>query len=344
MIKPAKLQKGDKIATISLSWGGAGELPHRYEVGKKQIQEAFGVEVVETSHALKSADWIYKNPQARVDDLYEALEDSTIKAIFSNIGGEDSVRTLSLIDPKVIQAHPKIFIGFSDTTITHFCFFKAGVVSFYGTSVLTGFAENGGMHAYQVKDIQHNLFSAKPVGRVSPNIDGWTSAFLDWANPENQLIKRPLTPSTGWRFLQGKGVVEGALLGGCLEVMESLKDTKFWVQPAEWKGKIMFIETSEEKMLPHQFRWILRNYAASGILANIAGLIVARPYDNLYHQEYDEVLHTVIREEEGLDQLPVITGMDFGHTAPIFTLPYGVNAQIDCEEQTFSILESGVVD
>jgi len=343
MIKPTKLQRGDKVATISLSWGGAGELRHRYEVGKKQMQETFGLEVVETTHALKSADWIYKNPQARVDDLHEALEDQTIKAIFANIGGEDSVRTLSLVDLEIIKEYPKVFMGFSDTTITHFCFYKAGVVSFYGTSVLTGFAENGGMHTYQIKDIQCNLFSVEPVGQVLPNSKGWTSEFLDWGEPKNQRIKRKLIPATGWRFLQGKGVVKGTLLGGCLEVMESLKDTRFWVQPEEWKGKIMFIETSEEKMLPHQFRWILRNYAASGILANITGLIVARPYDNTYYQEYDDILRTIIREEEGLDQLPIITGMDFGHTAPIFTLPYGVNAQIDCEKETFSILESGVV-
>ncbi len=53
MIKPKKLKRGDKVATISLSWGGAGELPYRYEAGKKQLQETFDVEVVETKHACK---------------------------------------------------------------------------------------------------------------------------------------------------------------------------------------------------------------------------------------------------------------------------------------------------
>jgi len=47
MIKPTKLSQGDKVATISLSWGAAGEIPHRYEVGKKRLQEVFGLEVVE---------------------------------------------------------------------------------------------------------------------------------------------------------------------------------------------------------------------------------------------------------------------------------------------------------
>ena len=69
MIKPQKLKRGDKVATISLSWGGAGDFPHRYAISKKQIQETFGLEVVETRNALKPSDWIYRNPRARADDL-----------------------------------------------------------------------------------------------------------------------------------------------------------------------------------------------------------------------------------------------------------------------------------
>ena len=139
-IKPQVLKHGDKVATISLSWGGAGELPHRYAQGKKQLQEIFGLEVVQTANALKSADYIYKNPKARADDLMEAFSDPSITAIISNIGGEDSIRTLPFIDLNIIQANPKILLGFSDTTVTHLACYKAGLTSFYGTSVLVGFA------------------------------------------------------------------------------------------------------------------------------------------------------------------------------------------------------------
>src|SRR6185295_15225137 len=97
MLKPKKLKRGDKVATISLSWGGAGSIPHRYEAGKKQLIETFGVEVVETKNALKPSDRIYKNPEARAEDLMEAFSDSSIKAIISNIGGDDSIRTLPFI-------------------------------------------------------------------------------------------------------------------------------------------------------------------------------------------------------------------------------------------------------
>jgi muramoyltetrapeptide carboxypeptidase LdcA involved in peptidoglycan recycling len=36
--------------------------------------------------------------------------------------------------------------------------------------------------------------------------------------------------------------------------------------------------------------------------------------------------------------------MDFGHTDPMFVLPYGVCARIDPVGQTFAIMESAVVD
>ena len=190
MIKPKKLNRGDKIATISLSRGGAYKFPHRYETGKRQLQEEFDIKVVETKNALKSADWIYKNPQARAEDLMEALEDQSIKAIISNIGGEDSIRTLPFIDIEIIKNNPKIFLGFSDSTITHFCFYKAGVTSFYGTSILVGFAENNGMHQYQINDIKKTLFSSQPIGIIEPNKNGWTSEQLEWTNPDNQNIDR----------------------------------------------------------------------------------------------------------------------------------------------------------
>ena len=59
MIKPKKLKQGDKVATISLSWGGAGDIPYRYEAGKKQLQDKFGLQVVETKNALKSVSYTH---------------------------------------------------------------------------------------------------------------------------------------------------------------------------------------------------------------------------------------------------------------------------------------------
>ncbi len=342
LTRPQLLKPGDTVATLSLSWGGAGTFPHRYEAGKKQLEEVFGRRVIETKNALKSADYIYKNPQARAEDLMEAFSDSSVKAIISNIGGDDSIRTLPFTDLSVIRNNPKIFLGFSDTTVTHMACYKAGLTSFYGTSVLVGFAENGGMHQYQIEDIKRTLFSTEPIGQVLPNHDGWTTERLEWGEPELQNTKRSLVQESQWNFLQGTGKVKGELIGGCVDVLEFLKGTDFWFSESDWDGKSLFMETSEEMMSPLQFCWALRNYAAQGIFNRISGLILGRPYDNKYVQEYNEILLQIIRDEQGRDDLTIVTEMNFGHTCPVFTIPYGVMAEIDNERKTFSILESGV--
>ncbi|RZK17996.1 MAG: LD-carboxypeptidase [Hymenobacter sp.] len=341
LVKPKALQPGDKVAIISLSWGGAGELPARYEQGKKQLQATFGLEVVETTHALKPAQWLYENPRARAQDLMEAFADPSIKAIISAIGGDDSCRILPYVDSEVIRRNPKIFLGFSDSTITHLLCLKAGLTSFYGTSLLVGFAENGGILPYQIADIQRTLFSTDVVGEVPPNRVGWTSELLDWSDTSLQHTKRKLEPTAGWNFLQGSHLVQGRLMGGCMEALESLKGTAFWPPPDCWTDAILFFETSEVKPEPDYFRWWLRNYAQQGILRTAKGILLGRPDNNAYVQEYNAELLKVLGEEE-LTEMPVITEMDFGHTSPVFTLPYGLMAQIDCSNRTFSLLESGV--
>ena len=60
--------------------------------------------------------------------------------------------------------------------------------------------------------------------------------------------------------------------------------------------------------------------------------------------KYDDAIRRVVVDEEGLANIPIITNMDFGHTDPMFVLPYGVRAAIDCDHKRFEILEPAVVD
>jgi muramoyltetrapeptide carboxypeptidase LdcA involved in peptidoglycan recycling len=347
MIKPKKLQPGDTVAAISLSWGGPGTFPHRYEAGKQQLQNEFGLNVVETPLTLKDAAWLHNHPEARAEDLMNAFADPSIKAIISTIGGDDSIRILPYLDLDLIRSNPKIFMGYSDTTITHLACFKAGLVSFFGPSVMAGFAENGGMFPFMVDSVRKSLFSTTPIGEVKPHTGGWTAEILDWANPENQSRRRSLLPSTGWKFTQGKGVRQGHLMGGCLEVLDFLRGTDFWPESTTWQNAILFLETSEEAPSPNVLKYILRTYASMRILHKLSGILFARPGGDTspdQFEDYDNVFHQVVTEEEGLSELPIITHMDFGHTDPMFILPYGVKAEIDCETRKFTILENAVVD
>lgn len=347
MQKPRKLKSGDKVAAVTLSWAGPSCFPHRYEAGKQQLQEEFGLEVLEMPHALKDREWIAKNPQARAEDLMTAFSDASVAGIISTIGGDDSIRMLPFIDLEVIRANPKVFLGYSDTTITHFVCHKAGLVSFYGPAFMAGFAENQGMFPYMVESVYKTLFCSEPVGVVKPNKDGWTVEHLDWAVPENQFRKRKLNPTEPWCFLQGEGVTRGRLIGGCLEVVEFLRGTRYWPDSTMWQDAILFLETSEEAPSPTVLKRALRTYAAMGMLQNLSGILLGRPGGQVPPRdfvEYEKALVQVVSEEEGLTHLPIITRMDFGHTDPMFVLPHGVLAQIDCDRKQFTILENAVTE
>lgn len=345
LIKPAKLRPGDKVAAVTLSWGGPGAIPHRYQAGKRQLQDTFNVEVIEMPHTFKDPEWISRNPQARADDLMKAFADPSIRGIVSSIGGDDSIRILPYIDLNIIRANPKVFVGYSDTTVTHFVCYKAGLGSMYGPSIMAGFAENGGMFPYMVESVRKTLFSSEAIGAIEPNEEGWTAERLDWAEPKNQGRKRRLNPSTGWRFLQGADMAQGRLIGGCVEVLDWLRGTDFWPESAAWQDAILFLEISEEAPPPLFVTRTLRTFAALGILRQLSGILFGRPGGNTPTErfdDYDQALLKVVADEEGLTNLPVVTHMDFGHTDPMFVLPYGALAQIDSQRQTFVIVESAV--
>lgn len=345
MLKPRRLQPGDRVAAVTLSWGGPGMFPHRYEAGKRQLEEAFGLTVVEMPHTLAEPDWIARHPQARADDLMSAFADDSIRGILSSIGGEDSIRILPFLDLAVIRENPKAFVGYSDTTVTHLACYKAGLASFYGPAIMAGFAENGGMHSYLADSFRKLLFAAEPPGSIEQNRQGWTVEFLDWEDPDHQEKRRELTPSTGWRFLQGDGTHQGHLIGGCFEVLEWMRGTAVWPSLEQWQGALLFLETSEEAPPPAAVARALRIYAYEGVLERLAGILFGRPggqIDPSKFDEYDDAILEVVSEEQGLRHLPVVTGMDFGHTDPIMTLPYGIKAEIDCDNEGFRIIESAV--
>lgn len=343
LIKPKKLQPGDKVATVSPSWGGAGDpdICWRYEQGVERLERVFGLQVVPMPNSLKGPDYLYKHPEARAEDLMTAFRSPDIKAIFANIGGEDSIRLLPFIDFDVIRNNPKIFMGYSDTTIPHLFCLKAGISSFYGPSILVDFAENIEMHPYTVDKIKRTLFSNAMIGDIEPAKE-WTSDHVLWIE-ENKYRKRVMRPNSGYEVLQGSGIVQGRLIGGCIEVLEFAKGTDIWPEDQYWNESILFFETSEEKTEPTYIRYWLRNYAAQGILHKVKGMIFGKPYDEKYIGEYKTEILTVMREN-GLTNIPILYNMNFGHTEPKCILPYGALAEINCDKATFSILESGVTE
>ena len=150
-----------------------------------------------------------------------------------------------------------------------------------------------------------------------------------------------MSKNKGWDILQGSSKIQGELFGGCIEVLEFMKGTKFWPNDDFWNGKILFLETSEDKPTPEQVKWMLRNYGMQGILNKISALLIGRPRD--YSEEEKKSLNEnilkIVNTEFKNSSLPIITNMDFGHTDPQWILPLGIKAEIDCHKKEFKLIE-----
>ena len=336
LIKPRKLRAGDTVATLSISGGRAGDpdMIGRYRLGKRRLEEEFGLEVVETPNAMRGNDFIYRNPKARVDDLHGALLDPSVKGIIANHGGDDSYRLLPHVDFDILHDNPKIFVGFSDISTTHNLFTYAGVTSYYGPALLTPIAQPGKLDRYTAFWMRKVLFSSETIGRVDP-CESWTP--ITWNDDPNQEI--PWTRNTGYEVLQGVGRVAGRLLGGCSAPLQQIMGTFLFPTPEQWRDSIIFLEIGSSYGLPLAGLHLLRSLAATGMFRQARGLICQSMTD-----EEKQTLRKVLRDEEGLTDLPVLIGVDFGHRTPMTVLPIGVMAEIDCENATFAILESGVQD
>jgi len=343
MIKPQHLKEWDKVVALSLSRWWPWACPERYFTWKKQLEDEFHVQVIEWKYTLKSPERIYNHPEARAEDLMNAFKDPSIKAIISSIWWEESIRLLPYVDFDVIRNNPKIFMWFSDSTITHFFCHKAWIVSFYWPAIMAWFGENCWMFPYMVNSVRKTLFSNEVIWELKPNTEGWTSEHLDRSIPENQSIKRKLNECTWRRWLQGSWNHIWETLWGCVDVLPFIIWTNIWPKVEERKWKLLVLEPSEEQMPTYAFERIIRNLGSQGILDIISWILLWRAqlnYETNVQINYDNVILNVVDNELWLKNLPIITNMDFGHTDPILTLPLWCQIEIDCDNQKIQYLEN----
>jgi muramoyltetrapeptide carboxypeptidase LdcA involved in peptidoglycan recycling len=334
------LEKGNTVAIVSLSWGGLGDesLIHKYYIAKERLERDFGLNVITMPNALKGSEFVYNHPELRAKDLMDALKDDSIDAIFCAIGGSDSIRILPYIDYDVIKNNPKIFMGYSDTTVSHFIFNRAGVVSFYGPAIMSEFGEYVKMFDY-TKDAVNNILFKDTTNYEIKSSPYWSKDYVAWKEDNMSVQKKLDKEEHGYEVLSGLGKITGELLGGCIDVFPMINGTCIWPNRDEWKDKIMLLETSDEKMSPDYLLLYMRNLGAQGILNNIKGIIVGKPQDEKYYEEYKEVYLKVLKEFK-CENLPIIYNINIGHAFGTGILPLGIKYEVDLDNKTIKLLES----
>lgn len=339
--RPARLKTGDTVAVVSTSWGGPEAFPAVYEAGVAALQR-LGLSVREYPGTRRAESELRADPPGRAADLNAAFEDPSIAGIISSIGGDDSARILPHLDPDVIKDNPKVFMGYSDTSTQLLFAHQLGLVTFNGPAVMAGFAQSSQFPDFE-RHIRAILFEPTATYEYVP-YSHWVGGYADWNESDDPTAVGELRPGGDWCFLNGHGPVSGPLVGGCFEVLEFLKGSRYWPDEEWWTGRILFLETSEEEPTVDQVRYWLFNYGVQGVLERLSGLIVgrARGYSDDQKKALDETIRSVVIEEFGATHLAIATNLDFGHTDPQWILPLGVVAEIHPDAGTFRLLEPAV--
>lgn len=161
----------------------------------------------------------------------------------------------------------------------------------------------------------------------------------DYTNPH--YIRR-YYKNDPYELLQGKGIVQGKLFGGHTGLME-LNGTILELYRADFEDKILFLEDIPEcytkDNLIKFFDWLGQLNA----LEKLHGIVLGKANQSGIFQEEKNEIVKIISGKYGLYDLPVLYGLNFGHSSPICILPYGATAEINCNSKTFSILESGTI-
>ncbi|WP_057875249.1 S66 family peptidase [Liquorilactobacillus aquaticus] len=354
MVKPPALKVGDKVAIVSLSSGVLGEAFCRHELkkGKERLLE-MGLKPIFMPNALKGIEYLAKHPESRAEDLKTAFLDDSIRGIICAIGGDDTYRLAPYLledesFKKVVKTNPKLFTGFSDTTINHLMFYSLGMTTFYGPNFINDLAElDSDMLSYTKKYFLNYLKKTNHLEIRSSHY--WYEERKDFSENALETARVKHRETKGYEILRGRGIVTGKLLGGCLDsfynilvgerhIGEKQLVEKYRLFPSvdEWKNKIIFLETSEEKPNPTLYRKMLTALKKRGVFAAVNAIIVGKPQNEIFYDEYKKAITDITAETK----TPILFNVNFGHAYPRTVLPYGLEAKIDFDQKRIVINES----
>jgi muramoyltetrapeptide carboxypeptidase len=313
LIKPKRLSKGDTVAVIAPSSGVEAE---EFDKALQNMTDlGFKTKVGKSARNIKG--FLAGTDKERLDDLHQAFADKEVKAVWCVRGGYGASRFLPDLDFNLIRKNPKILIGYSDITALHLAIHQnTGLVTFHGPVAASTYSDYAKNH---VVDVLMNPSTPYKIELSPDNI----------AKESNLFKTETIT----------KGKARGKLIGGNLSLLTALAGTPSGLR--DTKGKILFTEDVGEQ--PYRVDRMLTQLRQSVDLRQLAGIALGVFEDCNPKDGNSQSLIDVIKDRLGDLGIPVIYGLSFGHIRDQFTLPIGIEAELDTENATMIFLETGVI-
>lgn len=306
-LKPPALKPGDTIA-ISSPAGAIWDDP-QVEKFISIIQE-LGFKV-KTGETLKQKyGYFAGTDEFRAGEINNFFLDDEVKGIICMKGGWGCARILDKLNFEMIKNNPKVLMGFSDITSLLIAInAKTGLVTFHGPVGNSGW----------------NEFTTAYVKRILINKEA-----VEYAYPETDSDKY---------YSINKGNAKGILIGGNLTVVASMMGSDYL---PNWKNKILFLEETGEE--PYRIDRMLTQLKLSGVLGTISGLVFGKCVK--CEAEEPEKAFTL---QQVLDQhikplgIPAFYGAMIGHIVNKYTVPIGINVEMDAASGILKLSEPAVI-
>lgn len=314
-IIPERLKKGDKVMVIAPARGLKIIGQDCREIARQRL-ESLGLEVVFAPNTTDE-NWDYMGSasvEKRVADIHTAFADKSVKGILTVIGGFNSNQLITSLDYDLIKANPKVFCGFSDiTALQNAIFAKTGLVTYYGPHFSSLGMKHGAEYTFE-----HFIKMLVTDGKdeIEPSKiwsdDLW---FLDQE-------KREFEANEGyWNIHNGEA--SGTIIGGNLGTFTLLLGTPY--RPQFVKDTILFVEDTEGCSLP-EFERLLQSLIYQDDFKNVNGLVIGRFQKG--SKVTREGLEFILNTKPELKNMPILANVDFGHSAPLLTIPLGGDATL----------------
>jgi muramoyltetrapeptide carboxypeptidase len=231
------------------------------------------------------------------------------------IGGWGSARVLPHLDYDLIRANPKAIAGFSDVTaLLNGVHARTGLVTFHG-----------------------------PHPRVKVSADYFRRVLFDgelvtFRNP-SEIADDELVQTRERYATIHPGKARGRLLGGNLAVLSAIVGSRFM---PDLDGAILFLEDVREAV--YRVDRMMTQLRLAGLLDGLAGFVFGRCTDCDPGTSYGSLtLEEVLDDHIKPLAIPAYRGAMIGHIKRQFTLPLGVEAEIDADTGSLRLLEPAVI-
>lgn len=303
-LKPRRLVPGDRVAIVAPA---SAFKPDELERGAVELR-TLGFEPVYDDRVFARSRFVAGDVALRAAVLHDAWRDPSIAAIIAVRGGYGSAELWPALDPELMRAARKAFIGYSDITSLLWFHLRHGVVAFHGPMIDRRLSL--GEAAYDRASFLGALCEAAPLGALRP--------------PALEVLRG--------------GDARGPLLGGTLTQLTTSLGTPWAFDPPQ--GSILFIEDVAER--PYRIHRMLTQLAQAGVLARAAGLVFGE-LPSCDEPGGGHAIRDVLDEFVADFAGPVLFGFPSGHTTgATWTLPLGVTARVDTTKPALVIEEAAV--